>query len=167
LDWTDGALIALHFAVSNGSSPTDKRDRAVWILDPEWLNDRVIDNDSVLLPHWPEVAAYLSTPFESPMTTPEFPVAIDPPHIAPRVAVQRSRFTIHGTRADGLEATSNKSGSESRLFKIIIPKRHVPEIKRKLTLCGVTRTTLFPDLDALGKELCDDLAQSRSESDKQ
>src|SRR5262249_53091836 len=132
LDWTDGALIALHFAVADGSSASEKQDRAVWVLDPEWLNDRVIDNDSVLLPDWREAAPYLSIPFESAMT-PEFPVAIDPPHLAPRVAVQRSRFTIHGTRADGLEAVSNKSGSETRLFKIIIPKGQVAEIKQRLT----------------------------------
>ena len=35
LDWTDGALIALYFAVRDSTGLTDA---AVWMLDPYWLN---------------------------------------------------------------------------------------------------------------------------------
>ena len=45
LDWTDGALIALYFAVRDN---TGDRHAAVWALDPWWLNSRVLRRDEVL-----------------------------------------------------------------------------------------------------------------------
>src|SRR5205823_6884379 len=41
LDWSDGALIGLFFALapqSPGSDEDDAPDAAVWMLDPWWLN---------------------------------------------------------------------------------------------------------------------------------
>jgi hypothetical protein len=40
LDWTDGALIALYFAVGGSGRQRHERppnDAAVWVLNPEWL----------------------------------------------------------------------------------------------------------------------------------
>ncbi|MGH9831033.1 MAG: FRG domain-containing protein, partial [Blastocatellia bacterium] len=161
LDWTDGALIALYFAVSDlkgcREADKEKKDRAVWVLDPTWLNENVVNDDTVLLWDFPVVAPYLPPLFESELS-PEYPVALDPPHVARRVAVQRSRFTIHGTKKEGIEGIDSRAGSQSRLFKIIIANKGVPRIKKDLERCGITRTTLFPDLDSLGAELADGLA---------
>ena len=47
LDWTEGALIALHFAVRHNEG---EEDAAVWVLDPYKLNEEVIKKEWVLSP---------------------------------------------------------------------------------------------------------------------
>lgn len=125
LDWTDGSLLGLYFALrsQDQNRPTDA---AVWVLDPNWLNKVTTERifgaqdylEGVLLPEWKETDVWFPVPFEQAVLVDE-PVAIDPPHVARRVAVQRSRFTIHGRDRRGLEklargATTASSRSSSR-----------------------------------------------------
>src|ERR1043166_2094755 len=44
-DWTEGALIALYFAVRHNSG---NKDAAVWVLDPYELNKRVIGKEWII-----------------------------------------------------------------------------------------------------------------------
>jgi hypothetical protein len=39
LDWTDGSLVGLYFAVSKRTDSSDDADAAVYMLDPYWLNE--------------------------------------------------------------------------------------------------------------------------------
>src|SRR5258708_26531383 len=66
LDWSDGALVALYFAVRNCAG--QRKDAAVYMLDPWWLNERVFKTlpvrkkdrpSGVALPDWDESDAYL------------------------------------------------------------------------------------------------------------
>ena len=153
LDWTDSALVALFFAV-NSNDPSDlevKTDAAVWMLDPWWLNRSVLENESVVDSDWREAAPYLPKLFKEQHLRRRYPIAIDPPHVAPRVAVQRSRFTIHGTVPNGLERVASRKGA--RLVCISIAKRAISSIRLDLQTCGVTDTTLFPDLEGLSRDL--------------
>jgi len=153
LDWTDSALVALFFAV-NSNDPGDlevKSDAAVWMLDPWWLNKSVLENPSVIDSDWWEAEPYLPQLYKGKRLRRRYPIAIDPPHVAPRVAVQRSRFTIHGTIPDGLEVVASKKGA--RLVCISIAKSAIPSVRVDLQTCGVTDTTLFPDLEGLSRDL--------------
>lgn len=47
LDWTEGALIALYFAVRSNDGSDDA---AVWVLDPYQLNKRVIGKEWIIPP---------------------------------------------------------------------------------------------------------------------
>ena len=159
LDWTDGALIALHFAVRSGSKKkllkgTKQRteDAAVWVLDPGWLNKRVFGEDYILLKDSSEAKYYLSLRRARRKARPSSPVAIDPPHVARRVAVQRGHFTIHGSQRNGLEAVCGAS-ARSRLQKILIADSKIDDIREQLVRCGISDTTVFPDLEALGREV--------------
>ena len=38
LDWSDGALIALHFAVADFDEQERREQRIVYVLDPDWLS---------------------------------------------------------------------------------------------------------------------------------
>jgi hypothetical protein len=47
LDWTDGGLIGLYFAVRDNRGCSDA---AVWMLDPWWLNGKVVGKQEVVCP---------------------------------------------------------------------------------------------------------------------
>ena len=79
------------------------------------------------------------------------PLAIDPPHLDARVAVQRSHFTIHGTDENGLDELVKESSS--RLVKIKIEGSDIVEILDDLRTFGIVETTVFPDLEGLAREL--------------
>jgi hypothetical protein len=134
------------------------KNAAVWMLDPEWLNDEVlnrIDPDNyvsgVLLPDWRETSHWFPEPFEEPLHV-VLPVAVDPPHVARRVSVQRSRFTIHGTSKRGLDVLANGL-PRTRLVQLVIPNKAGREILRDLSTCGIVETSVFPDLEGLSREL--------------
>jgi|SRR5882757_5621435 len=155
LDWTDGALIGLYFAVKK---PTQYSEAAVWMLDPVWLNRRVLNEldennyvSGIMLPHWKEADAWFPEPFEQALHV-SYPVAIDPPHVARRVSVQRSRFTIHGRSKSGLDILAKRI-SKARLVKFVIPKSAARGILTDLATCGIVETSVFPDLEGLSREL--------------
>lgn len=155
LDWTDGALIALYFAVK---AQKKIKNAAVWMLDPEWLNAEVlkeVDPDNymsgVLLPDWREVSDWFPIPFEQPLHV-VLPIAVDPPHVARRVSVQRSRFTIHGRSKRGLDVLA-QGLPNTRLVKLVIPNKVGKDILRNLSTCGIVETSVFPDLEGLSREL--------------
>jgi hypothetical protein len=150
LDWTDGALLALHFALRHSRADVDA---AVWLLDPIWVNERAIGRAQVILTDYPPgvAAKYLPRTYSRQTIRSNWPAAIDPPHVARRVAVQHSRFTIHGNYRDGLDRLSGRRGS--RVVKITIGKNGIGQMKRDLATCGVAETTLFPDLEGLCREL--------------
>jgi hypothetical protein len=155
LDWTDGALIALYFAVQ---SQGRHKNAAVWMIDPSWLNHELMNaNDpnnyveGILLPYWGEAEPWFPEPFEQALHV-TYPVAMDPPHVARRVSVQRSRFTVHGNSKRGLESFLART-QKPRLAKFVIPKVVGKEIFKDLSTCGITETSVYPDLGGLSKEL--------------
>jgi hypothetical protein len=172
LDWSDGALIALHFAVRNKKLPADT-DSTIFVLDSDWLNDKVLmrhpdrikakkrwrkylrqakpsdliedDWDRLYLP----VDAYDA---EQPLLkTPVAPLMWEPHHSTRRIAAQRSRFMIFGTDPDWLTRLADKAGS--RLVAITIPKTAISNLRLELRQAGITESVVYPDLDGLGREL--------------
>ena len=128
------------------------------MLDPEWLNAEVlkeVDPDNymsgVLLPDWREVSDWFPIPFEQPLHV-VLPIAVDPPHVARRVSVQRSRFTIHGRSKRGLDVLA-QGLPNTRLVKLVIPNKVGKDILRNLSTCGIVETSVFPDLEGLSREL--------------
>jgi hypothetical protein len=162
LDWSDGALTALYFAVREtsrvdhanpgGNGPPDA---CVWMLDPYRLNLLSFypadDSYGVAVPNWDEAEDYLPEIFSGENLLREYPLAIDPPHVFRRLSSQQSHFTVFGTHPDGLAELGKKD--DYLLQKIIIPADSVPTIKSELELSGISEATIFPDLEALSREL--------------
>lgn len=159
LDWTEGALIALYFATHANQ---EYHDAAVWVLDPWWLNKKVVKVDEVIPPGSPGLAKadkkryspWMPNRFASKKLRKALPVAIYPNYIDRRIVAQRSCFTIHGSRRDSLEDILNKK--RDHLAKVIIPSFRVQRIKRELEMSGINEVTVFPDLEGLGRSVAED-----------
>lgn len=170
LDWSDGALIALHFAVRDKPMPP-KSGSIIYVLDPYWLakllrnhpnrkeaeerwkqywktNPYAVDEDEWERLYLPEDEDDAKDPL---MATPEIPMLWDSAHVTRRVAAQRSRFMIFGTDPSWL-ANKGKE-KDSRLVSIKIPRGSINRIRWELRDAGVTESVVYPDLDGLGREL--------------
>lgn len=161
LDWSDGALVALYFALKPAKMA---HDAAVYMLDPWWMNKLVFKElpiakvdrpQGTALPDWEEAKAYLSQDeFENEYLGPKLPLAIDPSHVARRFAAQRTRFTIFGRASDGLvKMCDSVKESDCRLCRIRIKRTSVSDMRRDLAMCGISESTIFPDLEGFGREL--------------
>jgi len=169
LDWSEGALIGLYFAVREHEG---SHDAAVWILDPTWLQEEVVRRSGFLPPrrdpmrkfvldYMPDpddkrtdwILGYLPEMF-SKKRLPAFPAPFRPPQIHRRVAAQLSAFTIHGRFHLGLEKLAHLT-RDPRLAKIRVPASRIERIRKDLELCGIVETTVFPELEGLGRELRD------------
>jgi FRG domain len=159
LDWTDGSLIALYFAVKDNMGFFDA---AVWVLDPWELNLRglskkVIKRGWVLPPSAPglgdsirkELKRWLPDRFTNLRGLPDKTIAIYPEHTERRISTQRSGFTIHGKNEKDLDDLF--SGASKYLIKITIPARDVQFMKRELDAAGIDEVTVFPDLTGLAR----------------
>ena len=157
LDWTDGALIALYFAVKDNPGYYDA---AVWLFDPWEMNHRFHGISEVLPPGsstglWSKDAKryqkWLRARFQSRAKLARLPVAVYPTHFARRFSTQRSCFTVHGSDQKPLEKLYR--GPRTRLEKIVIPADAVEDIRDDLLTCGIDEVTIFPDLDGLGRAI--------------
>ncbi len=168
LDWSEGALLALHFALRSNRGRTDA---AVWVLDPFWLNRHVVRASNFLPenrrdPNYRFILDYMPDPTDKrtkwirkylPKTfskdkLPALPAAVEPPHIDRRIAAQLSTFTIHGDLHNGLGHIARTS-PDARLARIRIPERAVKAVRTHLVDCGVSDSTVFQDIEGLGREL--------------
>src|SRR5262245_43761629 len=140
LDWSESALVALWFAVSEHQG---KVDAAVWMLDPWRLNKDSLHVDEVCLCTEKKVRKYLAKPHD-PWTPPRKPAAIYPAHNFRRIAAQCGFFTIHGT-AKPLEKNVT-AHTTPMLARIAIPAKRAGTIRKDLRHAGITDATIFPDL---------------------
>ncbi|MBI3810841.1 MAG: FRG domain-containing protein [Nitrospirae bacterium] len=153
LDWTEASLIALFFAVRDrGRANSDNRTEsaAVWVLDPEWLNKKVIGKYEFVLPSDPIINKYLPEPRKrKPRGL--LPIAILPRYPIRQMLSQRSTFTIQGA-PNGFDLIRSRRG-ERRIAKIVVRKSSFGDILNDLSSCGIDEATLFPTLTGLGKEV--------------
>jgi FRG domain len=154
LDWTEGALIALYFAVRDN---VGNLDAAVWALDPWWLNKRVLNRSEVYSPETmsdvdlERYKPWLPVLFAEDPFLPELPIAVYPAYSAQRISTQRSCFTLHGRSTSAFQDLSVES--QNGLRKFTIAASCVSKIRKQLLTCGVDEVTVYPDLDGLGRYL--------------
>ncbi len=149
LDWTRSPLVAAYFAVENKRL---RRDAVVWELDPFQMNGAL---------HGTPVIHAITNGLVAPLRDPPFheeiasagsappPRATSPAAIDQRFFVQQSEFTIHG---DGRHIDRVK-GASRWLRRLVIPRERCESIRESLAAVGVSRSTLFPDLDNLADDL--------------
>jgi hypothetical protein len=165
LDWTEGALIALYFAIR--ISRNDKTP-CVWMLNPSWLNyrnDITIKNEKTR----EDKSLVLYTDYDAVIEFPadkiihdhyldehklaDLPVAVFPPHIDPRIVAQKSVFTIHGRLKNGFDVLLKKYKEEAQICQLRIAQEKIESMMKELNRLGMTETTIFPDLEGLSCEI--------------
>ena len=142
LDWTESILVAAHFALQGH----DDSDAAIYMLSPEWLNQAQSKNPIVGIPGDERVRALARNAFAL-LQEEEQHLAVIPNSLDPRMLVQRSRFTIHGTPS-ALEEVAKES-----MLRCTIPMKSRRILREELIAAGITEGSLFPDLVTLAKDL--------------
>lgn len=167
LDRTEGALIALYFAIR---IPRNDKTPCVWMLNPSWLNyrnDVTIKNEEtgedkslVLYTDYDAVAEFpadkiIRDNYLDEHKLANLPVAVFPPHIDPRIVAQKSVFTIHGRLKNGFDVLLKKFTEEAQICKLRISsdQEKIEDMMKELNRLGMTETTIFPDLEGLSREI--------------
>ena len=152
LDWTESSVAALYFAVENYSNAADA---AVWVIHPWNLNELPTSFGQRSVPHLNEdiEADYLfpKNTIPIPRIAKDLPMALRPAHTTRRIVAQRGHFTIHGQSRKGLDEIPTVSAR--LLTKLEIAGTSKLRILQDLYKVGISRFTLFPDLDGLSIEL--------------
>lgn len=152
LDWSESALVALYFAVKRLGKGRDNCDARIYVLDPYALSELNKSDDDrrnqLLQPGHILTSGYLRR-FRINRLMQEgdfsYPIPLFPTHSTPRVVAQKSRLTLYPFKCVHLKPTV--------LREVKIPASAKEPLFWQLKLAGVTATTLFPDLEALAKEL--------------
>ncbi len=151
LDWTEGALIALYFALRREDEQPDV-DAAVWVVNPFTLN-RLIGTKKDELFSCRDWRALRHLPgLHSQRKLPAFPIPILPPYKSQRIAAQQGTFTMHGQSKRALD---RYAGSTRFCRKIEIDRRKASVIREQLLAAGIAETSVFPELAGLSWELVD------------
>lgn len=168
LDWSDGALIALHFALRNEKEP--ETDRFVFVADPYWLMDQIEaenDHHRHAKKDWADYCQkYPSKQLDEEdwdesylpdedghgeLPIPHLPLVLELDHFARRISAQRSRFILFGTSTDYLNRLLE--GADPRIATITVERDAVAGMRIQLRDAGVTESVIYPNLDGLGREL--------------
>jgi hypothetical protein len=151
LDWTYSPLVAAFFALHPDyvlPSCGAGRDACIWAMDARKLNESQ-GFEPLIFP--------LDASSYEPLITPAFKnreelntvgVAMAIEH-DPRIQLQQGAFTIHSCRTP----IDLMSGAGQCLCRLVIPSVAIPVLFEELTLLGIRKYSLFPDLSALTSEL--------------
>jgi hypothetical protein len=128
-------------------------------MNPLWLNWHTVSRYALVDPSVDPVAAAfrvdaLRASLEGTTEGAPSPlsIAVRPPWVSLRMFAQRSLFTLHGSQDIPIEKYPFVR-KDSPLCRIVIPLKDREDVMVGLRACGITETTIFPDLDGLAKEL--------------
>ena len=153
LDWTESPLVALYFAVCDNPST----DASLWVLLPTVLNikSRYRPDYEFEVPSFEDehLKQYSPSTIAQESKTKLFPMAAIAPRNSTRMQAQRGVFTISHRENIYVDEVGEAVGERDQSLRYII----TPEIKivilKELSLLGITRFQLFPDLESLTKNL--------------
>jgi hypothetical protein len=149
LDWTESALVGLYFALRD--SPGDC-DAGVWVLDPWWLNHHSLKRYHIPVAGDPSLRGWAPRLAAGRLAR-RLPVAIKPIHGSTRIATQRGFFTIHGADRRAFRSLVGRAREKPHLELWRIPLAAMDGIRQELAIAGITETEIFPELEALCREI--------------
>ena len=159
LDWSEGALIALYFALKETKAPP-----IVWMLNPLQLNyyastppteggpeairEFPLPWHRSLAPANP-AAENICGAWEHDQPGVLLPVSVHPTYVHGRLRAQHGCFTVHGKRKESLQVLA--PGSILKRYAVDPSCRL--SMLQDLAVLGITESVAFPDLDGLAADL--------------
>lgn len=149
LDWSESPLVALFFALDDSSNA--EKDAAIWGMAPTKLNLQQGGYESILGADHTELRKLSRQAFvrNAREETDSRTLAVQMSQLDLRHMVQQSVATIHGSSVSINELPE----PESFLARVRIPAASKASFRQLLSLYGISRSNLFPDLDNLAQEL--------------
>lgn len=149
LDWSESPLVALFFALEE-SSTNDDGDSAIWAIAPTKLNLQQLGREAILAPDNSDLRRLSIDAFVRNTQNPDSRIlAVLTKQSDLRHLVQQSVFTVHGCNVPIDELTEETPF----LDRIRIPAASKGGFRQILALYGISRASLFPDLENLAQEL--------------
>jgi hypothetical protein len=150
LDWSASPIVALFFALEN-FDPLKDEDSVLWGLDPASLNEQQIGVRMISSAHNESALPLFVDAYrqQKDRVASRQIVAVMTDELDVRQLLQQSMFTIHGST----EPLNRLPGHEKFLRRIRILKEAKFMSRIALADLGISRSTLFPDLDNLAREL--------------
>ena len=143
LDWTESVLVALYFATEG----PETCDGCLYLLLPMELNAAQLGESVLYSPVSPAVHALMYASFKGDDKS-KHTLALMAYASNDRLARQAGHFTIHG------DATDLRCSVGQRWLKTFsIPGTAKRSLRCHLQYFGISRTSLFNDLDSLAKDL--------------
>ena len=162
LDWTEGALFALYFAI-NHKKPNPR----IYMLNPRRLNE--LAGSQTYYPNYPLSwikgggdyvrLAWENRQVEDAFLKLEIPLAFPATYQDHRMISQRSCFTIHGKDLRPMQEIlkENNITQNECLFEYEINFETIDGLLKDLSILGISAASIFPDLEHLAKDLCADI----------
>jgi len=133
LDWTGNVLVAVFFATWEHASS----DGCIYCISP-----------------FKEPVLRINLGVLGSLSTGRSVLAYVPPAISPRILNQAGGFTEHSPpNLDLLAATEEETRHKIEIVRFRIPSECKTDIQSSLNKLGVSRATLFPDLDGLSAQI--------------
>ena len=156
LDWSESPLVGLYFAVEDEKELDN--DAALWALKPSELNKIARINsisEEFFIPSFEdeELTNYTVENLSHNNRTQLSPVATIATRNNPRIQAQHGVFTIHHHDVTPIENV----GNSSHVVKYLIPKKSKSNIIKQLSILGITKFQLFPELESIGHIIKGDL----------
>lgn len=150
LDWSESPLVSLYLAVEDFHL-RNKTDAALWCLWPTLLNRNANIVDKVEGKYIPsfedeELQGYSTESVRQNTRLELFPVATIATRNNARIQAQMGTFTIHHNKRIAIEDV----GDEKHVIKYLIPDASRGLLLSELTLLGINRFSLFPELASVG-----------------
>lgn len=149
LDWTESALTALYFAVEENKH--QKKDGALWILLPTELNKNanIYSDEHFYIPSFDDINLknYDPETLHRDKNTSLLPLAAIASRNNSRMQAQLGVFTINHRDNTPIEDI----GDKKHIWKYVIPKGSKKSIKEELSLLGLDKFQIFPELSSIGE----------------
>lgn len=162
LDWTEGALFALFFAI-NESKPNPR----IYMLNPHRLNELAMGTSPDYLnypltwspteddpkPGYENIA--LAWEKRNPKKGFTLPIAVPATYQDHRMIAQHSCFTVHGKELKPLDEILRTKVIDITecLIEYTIDFDSISGLLKELSVLGVSGTTIYPDLDHLARDI--------------
>ncbi len=143
LDWSENPIVGLFFVVSEYAD----RNGCLWSLDPVGLNSASYPTPDIPCFGINEELENFSTTSVHTLPSRLTPVAALAMRSFPRLTAQSGVFTMTHKDQTPLEALEDGR----YVGRLIVPSTAKPRLAKELALLGVTRLSLFPELDNVAK----------------